>query len=233
MSSSQRKSVVHLNSCDSTLVLCFQLRTAMVKGETGSISLSIRASVDKGVRTNSYGHLDVSSFKDVWRYCFLFSSETTSVPGQQLLLHKHWWNTFQVSPPLVSAWGSGHEEEEGLEQNLNSEDPEGNISDLSLKWCMMGGFFWSLKCMQTQKQLNFNCPKYTLIVFDLFFPPGPIKENKTRFLLLLYLPGSATRWQHAPPPPPHLLPVSLQLRHGADERSREPDVCGERVCGRR
>lgn len=75
--------------------LYFQLRTAMVKGETGTLSLNIRASVDKGVILMSQSvdrrvcllHVLISC--SITDKMIPSATEKTAVPHQRIFLHQH------------------------------------------------------------------------------------------------------------------------------------------------
>lgn len=85
----------------------FQLRTAMVKGETGTLSLDVKTSVDKGVSSFLpvgvlLSFLILSIFCTSFKYelflsaFFLALTETSDVLKKWLLLHRHQWDTIQV-----------------------------------------------------------------------------------------------------------------------------------------
>lgn len=75
--------------------LYFQLRTAMVKGETGTLSLNIRASVDKGVILMSQSVdrrvclLRVPINCSITDKMILSATEKAAVPHQRIFLHQH------------------------------------------------------------------------------------------------------------------------------------------------
>lgn len=78
--------------CD---VSVFQLRTAMVKGDTGTLALDVKATVDKGVSTSSsttiqwYFTKDILSLSTSFMIFFFFLSLTDqgTLPEERLLPH--------------------------------------------------------------------------------------------------------------------------------------------------
>lgn len=75
----------------------------MVKGETGTLSLNIRASVDKGVILMSQSVdrrvclLNVPINCSISDKMILCATEKAAVPHQRIFLHQHWRHAFQVN----------------------------------------------------------------------------------------------------------------------------------------